>query len=148
MTGEKKPRAAKKYFTLDQANASLPLVRAIVSDITQLARSLRERQDRFSRLQTPPRIRIGQVYREELEQAQAEFERDQERLGEYVREMSELGVELKDFDTGLVDFPCRMDGREVYLCWRLGELEVSHWHELDTGFAGRKKIIRRSPSNT
>jgi hypothetical protein len=147
MTGEKKPCAAKKYFTLDQANASLPLVRAIVGDIAQLARSLRERQDRFARLQTSPRIRIGEAYREELEQAQADFERDQERLAEYVRELSELGVKLKDFDTGLVDFPCRMDGREVYLCWRLGELEVSHWHELDAGFAGRKKIIRRTPSN-
>ena len=148
MTGEKKPPTTKKYFTLDQANASLPLVRAIVSDIAELARSLRERRDRLGRLQTPPRIRIGEVYREELEQARADFERDQERLAEFVRELSELGIELKDFDTGLVDFPCRMDGREVYLCWRLGESEVSHWHELDAGFAERKKIIRRTPSNT
>jgi hypothetical protein len=147
MTGEKRPRASKKYFTLDQANAALPLVRAIVNDIAELALSLRERQDRLARLQTPPRVRIAEAYREELEHAQADFERDQERLAEYVRELGELGAELKDFDTGLVDFPCRMDGRDVYLCWRLGELEVSHWHELDAGFAGRKKIVRRTPSN-
>jgi len=47
---------------------------------------------------------------------------------------------LKDYFTGLVDFPSRLDGREVYLCWRFGEDEIAHWHELDAGFAGRQKI--------
>ena len=73
-------------------------------------------------------------------QAQAEFERGQEQMHEYERELQQLGVELKDYFTGLIDFPCRMDGREVYLCWRLGEPEVGHWHELDAGFARPAKI--------
>jgi len=148
MTGEKKPKASKKYFTLDQANASLPLVRAIVDDITQLARSLRERRERLARLQTPARIRVGDAYREELDQARLDFERDQDRLAEYVQELTALGIELKDYETGLIDFPSRMDGRDVYLCWRLGESEVGHWHELDAGFAGRKKLTRRTASST
>ena len=54
--------------------------------------------------------------------------------------MKKLKVELKDPFIGLIDFPCLMDGREVYLCWRLGEPELAHWHELDSGFAGRKRI--------
>ena len=73
-------------------------------------------------------------------QAQSELERGQERMREYERELQNLGIELKDYFIGLIDFPCRMDGREVYLCWRLGEPEVAYWHELDAGFAGRQKL--------
>ena len=62
-------------------------------------------------------------------------------MHEYEHELQQLGVELKDYFTGLIDFPCWMDGREVYLCWRLGEPEVGHWHELDDGFAGRQKLL-------
>ena len=55
-------------------------------------------------------------------------------------ELRKLGVELKDHNTGLIDFPCRMGDREVYLCWRLGEPEVGYWHEVNAGFAGRQKL--------
>jgi hypothetical protein len=140
MTAKKK-RAGKKYFTVAEANASLPLVRAIVRDITALARDLKERQERLDRVQVPERGAMGDAYREELLQVEAEFERDQERMHEYVQELRGLGVELKDFVTGLIDFPCWMDGREVYLCWRLGEPEVAYWHELDAGFMGRQKLL-------
>ncbi|HMC67246.1 MAG TPA: DUF2203 domain-containing protein [Gemmataceae bacterium] len=137
---KKRVRGKKKYFTVAEANAALPLVRAVVSDITQLAQELRDRHERLSRVVPPERKMIGEAYREELEQVRADFERDQERMQEYVQELHKLGVELKDYFTGLVDFRCRLEDREVYLCWRLGEPEVAHWHELDAGFAGRKKL--------
>ena len=140
MAAKKRVRGKKKYFTVAEANAALPLVRAIVSDITKLAEELRDRHERLSRVVPPERKMIGEAYREELEQVRADFERDQERMQEYVQELHKLGVELKDYFTGLVDFRCRMEDREVYLCWRLGEPEVAHWHELDAGFAGRKKL--------
>jgi hypothetical protein len=136
-----KNRRGKKYFTVAEANATLPLVRAIVRDITTLARDLKERQERLARVQVSGPGHVGEAYREELQQVQAEFERDQERMQEYVRELRSLGVELKDFVTGLIDFPCRLEGREVYLCWRLGEPEVAYWHELDAGFVGRQKLL-------
>ena len=137
----KKPARKKKYFTVAQANAALPLVQAIVKDITTLARDLRERYERLSRLKPDEeKVSLGKEYQEELQQVTIEFEHDQERMREYVEELTGLGVELKDFDTGLIDFPCRLDDREVYLCWRLGELEVAHWHEIDAGFAGRRPI--------
>jgi hypothetical protein len=136
----KKPVAKKRYFTVPEANSTLPLARAIVQDIATLARDLRQRHERLSRLRPNDRIKLGAAYEEELQQVTAEFERDQERMAEYVKELTELGIELKDYDTGLVDFLCRLDDREVYLCWRLGEPEVSHWHELDGGFAGRREI--------
>jgi hypothetical protein len=134
-------RHKKKLFTLVEANASLPLVRAIVRDITELARDLRERTERLNRVQQTPRATLGEAYQEELLQIQDELERGQERMQELETELHNLGVELKDYYSGLIDFPSLRDGREVYLCWRMGEPEVAYWHELDAGFAGRQKIM-------
>jgi hypothetical protein len=150
----KKSPPEKKYFTVAEANAALPLAQAIVRDITALARNLRERhaelnarQERLARLKGNERTRLGQAYEEELRQVaaefereKAEFERDQERMSEYVKELTDLGILLKDYDTGLLDFPCWSGGREVYLCWQLGEAEVAHWHEINAGFKGRREI--------
>jgi hypothetical protein len=140
MAANKQQAVAKKYFTLTQANAALPLVRAIVNDIVTLANDLKERRDRLARLQPPKKGSIAEAYQEELQHAQADSERDQERLLEYKQELEDLGVELKDWYIGLVDFPCWMVNREVCLCWRLGEADVAYWHEIDAGFAGRQKI--------
>jgi hypothetical protein len=123
------PPTDKKYFTLAEATKMLPLVKAIVGDITTLAHSMRERHERMQVLTGPAK--------EEIEDS---LEQDQDRLQELVDELSELGVELKDFFTGLVDFPCWTNDREVYLCWKLDEPTIAHWHEVWAGFAGRRKI--------
>ena len=135
------PETGKKYFTVAQANAMLPLVRAIVQDIVDLAKSVRERHE-LLHLRGDPEGDDGLTasYREERTQAQDELDNDQQRLQDYVEELQALGVEFKGFDLGLVDFPCWMDGREVYLCWKLGEPAVGFWHETDAGFAGRQKL--------
>lgn len=125
----KPPPTDKKYFTLAEATKALPLVRAIVTDIAGLANAMRENHERLPDLTGEAR-----------EQAEDRLEQDQDRMQELVDELSALGIELKDFFTGLVDFPCWMDGREVYLCWRLGESEIGHWHEVWAGFTGRQKL--------
>src|SRR5258708_36801295 len=66
---------------------------------------------------------------------------------ECAKELENLGVELKDPNTGLVDFPAMMDGHEVYLCWRLGESKVAFWHEIEAGFPGPPKPIPKPQSN-
>jgi hypothetical protein len=136
---DKPSRRKKKYFTVAEANAALPLIRAILRDIIELAGKLREHRERLVAMTSrSERTGAGGAYIEELEE---DFRREGKRLEEFQKELQELGVELKDYFTGLVDFPSWMDGREVYLCWRLGEPEVAHWHELDAGFAGRKKLM-------
>jgi hypothetical protein len=135
----RKPTPGKKYFSVQEANATLPLVRSIVRDVTDLARELRERHGRLTRL-AARRGAVSDAHQEELRQVQADLERTQERMQEYERELAQLGVELKDYFSGLVDFPAVMNGRVVYLCWRQGEPEVAHWHELEAGFAGRQKL--------
>jgi hypothetical protein len=121
----------KKYFTLTEATKMLPLVKAIVTDITTLADSVRDRHERMREL-------TGRA-REEVEDS---LENDQDRLQELVDELQGLGIELKDYFTGLVDFPCWANDREIYLCWKLGEPTIGHWHEVWAGFAGRKPISR------
>jgi hypothetical protein len=124
-----KPPPDKKYFTPAEATKALPLVRAIVADIAALATAMSERHGRMQDLTGPAR-----------EEVEDQIEKDQDRMQELVDELSGLGVELKDFFTGLVDFPCWQGGREIYLCWKLGEPEIAHWHEVSAGFAGRKKL--------
>lgn len=70
--------------------------------------------------------------------------RDQamERLQEAVEAITELGVQIKDLEIGLIDFPTLFRGREVLLCWKMGETNIQFWHGLDEGFRGRKKIDR------
>jgi hypothetical protein len=75
---------------------------------------------------------------------EAELRRGEERMRELQEELAQLGVELKDFFIGLIDFRSMQDGREVYLCWKLGEPDVGHWHELDAGYAGRRPILERA----
>ncbi len=138
MPAVKPPRKGKKYFTVDEANKMLPLVRAIVQDIVPLAEELQQRQERLARIK-PGRRDTLEAYDEEALGMQQELAREAARMEELVDELRGLGVELKGWD-GLVDFPGWMDGREVCLCWKLGEPTVAHWHETDAGFAGRQRL--------
>jgi hypothetical protein len=129
----------RKLYTLEEANAMLPLLRSILRDVTVLQADLRERYERLVRLQKTDGM--DKVHRDEVQQMIEDFERAQEKMREYEFELEKLSVELKDYDTGLIDFRHMKDGREVYLCWKLGEAEVAHWHELNAGFSGRQKIV-------
>jgi hypothetical protein len=135
------PFAGRKLFTVEQANAVLPLVRAIVVDLVRLSNEVIERRQRVSALLGGRDRNARDVYGEELTQIEEELEHDAERLKEYVDELRDLGVEPKSGPDGLVDFPATMDGRPVYLCWKLGEPEVLHWHDLDAGFMGRQPLV-------
>lgn len=130
----------RKYFTVEQANAMLPLVRAIVKDLADLSREVIDRRERLAHLLSQRNGQPTDVYREELVQIEEELEKDGQRLRDFVEELKRLGVEPKNGPEGLVDFPMLVDGREAYLCWKLGEPEVLFWHDLEAGFAGRQSL--------
>lgn len=130
----------QKLFTVEQANAALPLVRAITADLVKLSREVIERRERLAFLSAGRSANAKDLYTEELAQIEEELEKDGHQLQAYVEELRELGVEPKSGPEGLIDFPSLMDGRIVYLCWKLGEPEVLHWHELDAGFRGRQSL--------
>jgi hypothetical protein len=137
------PAPAVRHFTVAEANRTLPLLRMIVQDIVELFGDLQRRRERLKSL----RSRQGQrnrgaddPYEEEILQMEAELETDAERLQAFADELHQIGVELKDPAVGLVDFRTTINGREACLCWRLGEEEIRHWHELDAGFSGRQSL--------
>jgi hypothetical protein len=137
----------RRLFTVDEANAALPLVRAITADLARLSRDVIERRERLSHLHSGRPADSGDPYSDELAEIENELELDTRRLHEYVDELRELGVEPKNGPEGLVDFPSKIDGRVVYLCWKLGEPEVLYWHELDAGFGGRQSLTAGSCSH-
>ncbi len=130
----------RKIFTPAEANATLPLVRAIVSDLVGLSRELTERRQRLSLLQGVKASNPRDPYHEELVQVQKDMEKDSLRLRDYVEELRALGVEPKSGTEGLVDFPALLNGRKVYLCWKLGESRVLFWHDLEAGYIGRQPL--------
>ncbi|MGA3068494.1 MAG: DUF2203 domain-containing protein [Tepidisphaeraceae bacterium] len=116
-----------KRFTLAQANRALPLVRRIVQDIVKIHEKIAAQQTALAAAKPKDQPKI-----------QTEIDRDVEQLQNYVDELHEIGVDLKDYQMGLVDFIGRHQGHDVCLCWKLGEDQIAYWHELQTGFAGRQ----------
>ena len=79
----------------------------------------------------------------ELARRKAEREKAIQRVKDALAEIDATGVQVKDLDIGLLDFPCVVEGRTVLLCWKLGEKGITHWHSTSEGFAGRKPIDER-----
>lgn len=138
MSASHGPGGFRRYFTVEEANKALPLVRMIVMDVVKQLQAVETLRHRLAGVSSTKR-KGDDPYAEEVAQTLAELEAENERLRDLIEELQKLGVELKGPD-GLCDFPSLRDGREVYLCWRLGEESVAHWHELDAGFAGRQEL--------
>jgi len=130
-----------RLFTVEEANATLPLVRAIVSDLAALSQEVIERRQRLAHLTTGRSRDRDDPYTEEVVQIEEELEKDTRRLEEYVQELRQIGVEPKSGPEGLIDFPAMIDGRLAFLCWKLGEPEILYWHTLDGGYAGRQPLV-------
>ena len=128
-----------RYFTREEAEALLPQISVVLHDIQRKRAALRESEDELSALEMRARgtghdlhDRIGKLQQTVMKHIQA--------LRTLAMELDRFGCELKDPDTGLIDFLCLRDGREVYLCWRLGEERINYWHEIQAGFAGRQPL--------
>jgi hypothetical protein len=132
--------AENKEFTLAEANATLPLVGAILSDLVSLFREVNERSQRLLLLLDGKATSARDPYQEELVQIEKEVEKDSRRLNEYVQELRDLGVEPRDGPSGQVDFPAVINGRKVFFCWQLGEPQVQYWHELRQEFPTRQLL--------
>jgi len=130
---------ARHYFTPDEANRTLPLVRRIVQDIVDEYEHWKDGLARFEAAvagQHP-----GEAESSEAFALQRRVDEIAQRINGYIAELEQIGCVLKGFDDGLVDFRGQLDGRDVWFCWKLGEPEVSHWHEIDEGFRGRRPIV-------
>lgn len=127
-----------KYFTVEEANRTLPLVQRIVSDIVEEYRRWRENIYRYELIAAQQQPGAGET--KEQVRLRELVDQSARKINEYVEELSLVGCVFKGFEEGLVDFYSRIQGREVFLCWKLGEPQVSHWHELEAGYAGRRPL--------
>lgn len=124
------PSRPRRRFTLQQANATLPLVRRIVADVVRIHGEAGKLQQQFEKV-------VGTA---EQGAVQQRLEQAMHRLEDFVDELSEIGCELKDYQSGLIDFTGQHLGRDICLCWKLDEGDIAFWHETNTGFAGRKPV--------
>lgn len=129
---------AVKYFTVAEANAALPYVRRVVEDIVAEYERWRDAIYRYELLSAASSAPGGET--QEQVALRAEVDAIAQRINDYINELSSVGCVFKGFEGGLVDFYSRHEERDIFLCWRLGEAEVSHWHETDAGFAGRQPL--------
>jgi hypothetical protein len=129
-----------RHFTPEEANAALPDVRPLVERMVEHRRAHVEALERQEELEGRIRGNGGGIPPAELADTAAEVERHARELARAVDDIVELGVEVKDLDEGLIDFPALHRGETVLLCWQLGEDEVGYWHSADDGFAGRRPL--------
>ena len=125
--------AFKKLFTLQEANSFVPQLLELVPLIQKLSTSLHNDFPDIKKAREKAKWSGGSE--QGVEYLNAVF-----KYNNLMRKVEEMGCEIKGIREGLIDFPSIRDGKEVYLCWRMPEKEILFWHDLHTGFAGRKPI--------
>ena len=131
------PAKEWRLFTVAQANAVVSVIEPLLARMTSAAARLVRAKARHDELTAAMR---SNGHGEEAFTLRAEIEALVGELQEVAGACEEVGVEVKDFEHGIVDFPARHQGRFIMLCYRPGEGEIRFWHEVDDGFAGRQPI--------
>jgi hypothetical protein len=122
-------------FTIDRANEQLGQLEPLLERLRSERAELRDLKAELDEATGAERARVRLRIRGIVDQMQAA-----------VVQVDALGIVLRDIETGLIDFPALIDGRQVWLCWRLGETDVAHWHPFDEGFGGRRPLGELRPA--
>jgi hypothetical protein len=129
-----------RHFTPEEANAELEHVRPLVERLVEERKEHTEALERQEQLEGKIRGNGGGIPPAELASATAEVDAVARRLAHLVDEIGTHGAQVKDLDTGLIDFPALHHGETVLLCWQLGEDEIAWWHTVEDGFEGRRPL--------
>lgn len=129
-----------RLFTVEEANDALVSLRPLAERMVAHRRELVDAQARQTKLVARIAGNGGDLSPGEVRDAAEEVARAADAIAECVRKINAAGAEVKDLDTGLLDFPTRRGDEVVLLCWRVGEPEIAYWHGVDEGFAGRKPL--------
>jgi hypothetical protein len=128
---------AKKYFTVESAQSQLPKIKKSLARLQNLKKGI----DAILSVRIDP----NEIGFEESLEMNTKLSKEYHKLSyEFYRELENFekaGYLLKDMEQGLVDFCCRFEGRDVFLCWKMGENRIKAWHEMDEGFVGRRPVI-------
>jgi hypothetical protein len=135
---------SERTFTLDEAQSLLPVLESLLRTAIAAKKTVDENDAEQQALQHRVFLAGGMfldivpLARKKAERAKAE-----QRVKDALAEIDSIGVQVKDLDIGLLDFPCEVEGQTILLCWKLGEKAITHWHGVQEGFAGRKPIDQR-----
>ena len=133
-----------KTFTLEEAQSLLPVLESLLRRAIESKRLADEVEAGLAELARRiansggMRVDVGNVAK-----LRAEMETHLQRARESMAEIDSIGVQVKDLEAGLLDFPCTLDGQVVLLCWRMGEASIEHWHTIEYGFKGRQPVDDR-----
>ena len=133
-----------RTFTLDEAQNLLPVLESLLRTAIAAKKTMEEIEGEMQSLNQRiflnggTRVDVVAVARRKAERIKAE-----QRAKDAIGEIDSIGVQVKDIDIGLLDFPCEVEGEIVLLCWKMGETSITHWHSMTAGFAGRKPIDER-----
>ncbi|HLH35364.1 MAG TPA: DUF2203 domain-containing protein [Alloacidobacterium sp.] len=133
-----------KTFTLDEAQSLLPVLESLLKRAIEGKKSAEENETKLQELRQRIFLSGGmQVNVISALRQRAEIDRLVQQAKDAVAEIDSIGVQVKDLDTGLLDFPCLIDGEIVLLCWKMGESRIDFWHTVDAGFRGRQPLDER-----
>jgi len=132
---------ADRTFTLEEAQALLPVLESLLKRALESKRLLETMDAEFQQLSRRIFLEGGMLLRVgQWSARKAEREKAMQAARDSLAEIQAIGVQVKDLDIGLLDFPCRIGDQIILLCWKLGEARITHWHGTEEGFAGRKPI--------
>ena len=128
---------AKKYFTLEAAQKQLPKIKKCLLKLQNLKKAI---DAVLSVRIDPTEIEYGELM-ETSTKLNKEFHKLSYGFYMELEKLEKTGCIIKDLEQGLVDFYCRFEGRDIFLCWKIGEDRIKAWHEINAGFAGRQTIV-------
>ena len=133
-----------RTFTLDEAHALLPILESLLRTAIEGKKLIEEVDKELQEVAHRVFLNGGTLLKiVPLARRKMEREKTLQRVKDAVAEIHATGVQVKDLDIGLLDFPCVVEGKTVLLCWKFGEKKITHWHGTTEGFAGRKPIDER-----
>lgn len=135
---------AERTFTLEEAQSLLPVLESLLKTAIEGKKSAEAIDAEFQEIAHRVFLNGGTFLKiVPLAHRKAEREKAVQAVKDAITEISAIGVQVKDLDMGLLDFPCVVEGQTILLCWKLGEKAITYWHGLEEGYAGRKPIDDR-----
>src|SRR5246127_4527416 len=136
---------SERTFTLDEAQSLLPVLESLLRTAIAAKKTVDQADAEQQALQHRVFLNGGMFLDiVPLARRKAERLKAEQRAKDALAEIDSIGVQVKDIDIGLLDFPCEIEGQIILLCWKLGEKSITHWHGTQEGFAGRKPIDERT----
>ncbi|HEY4046265.1 MAG TPA: DUF2203 domain-containing protein [Acidobacteriaceae bacterium] len=138
-----------KTFSLNEAQSLLPILETLLRRAIEAKNSAEEGEEELQQLGQrvffSGGMRLDPV---EIGRKRSALNTSVQQVKDAVQEIDSIGVQVKDLDSGLLDFPCRLGDDIVLLCWKLGETRITHWHSVDSGFQGRQPVDERFLKNS